>query len=558
MTRIRIGTDNFKSLRDEDGYFVDKSMLVREVLDGNKCVLLPRPRRFGKTLNLSMLRYFFSATHADERGLFEDLAIAQDEEAMSHQGGYPVIHISLKSIRGGPWELAHAKLADRIATLFDEHHDVVQSLGQADRETFERVSARSADLAELQSSLAKLITWLHKHHNKPVIVLIDEYDTPIIEGWSKGYYDSMMEFMRAWLGEGLKHEEGDALFRAVVTGILRVGKESIFSGLNNLETWSMLSPGRFASSFGFTQSEVDALADDFGVSDASDPIREWYNGYSFGGTTIYNPWSVLNFVNRYPEPACAYWLNTASNELVYEELENGGLDLKRDLEKLIVGDTVRYPLIESIAFSDIGKSRNNIWSFLYFSGYLRAEAPEVDFRGQATYALSIPNREIFAAYQRFVEIPFMDSRDCDMESFLEWFLEGQPASELQRILRGLVTPLVSVHDLARQPEAVFHAFMLGLLANLRRVYEIRSNAEAGYGRADIMLCPKTTEYPFGYVIEFKSIGSDSDVDATLTQALYQIDDKAYAIQLRESGVEESKLKRLAIVLQGKFVYIREA
>ena len=551
MPQLKIGTDDFKKLRREGGYYVDKTPLVREVLDSGTCILLPRPRRFGKTLNLSMLRYFFENSEEDRSDLFTGLDIADDADAMQHQGQYPVIFMSLKDIRGSDWNIARKALVAKIASIYKQNREVAETLAQDDRQQFERLANRGGDRADLNSSLASLITHLYDYYGSPVVVLIDEYDTPVIEAWDKGYYEEMIEFMRCWLGAGLKHENSMALHRAVVTGILRVARESIFSGLNNLATWTTLRSGPFADKFGFTQAEVDGLLADFDANHLRDPIREWYNGYSYGGRTIYNPWSVVNAVQE-GEPAMRpHWLNTASNQLVYDELESGGLPVKRDLEKLLKGEDVRYPLSEAITFEDIGHGTQNIWSFLYFSGYLRAEDPEHDLRGRLTYRLSIPNREISMAYTQFVDRVYGRAISDGIKPLMDCFIDDLPAGQLQNVLQELVLSLVSYHDTARQPEAVFHAFVLGLLANLREVYDVQSNAESGYGRADILMRPTTDRYPLGFVIEFKSIEEDADADAALEEAMNQIDERGYAAKLRDAGVAEEDIRKYAVVLCGK-------
>lgn len=303
MRKLKVGIDDFKELRDEGGYFVDKSLLIREVIEGSKCLLLPRPRRFGKTLNLSMLRYFFEKSDGDRRDLFDGLHITEDVGAMEHQGRYPVIFMSLKNIKGGDWTVAQDAIVEKIATLYKRHRYVADGLAEDDRDQFERLATGKGGRADLNSSLANLITHLHSYHESPVVVLIDDYDTPILRAWDHGYYGEMTEFMRDWLGAGLKHENGLALYRAVVTGILRVATASIFSGFNNLVTWPPLRGGPFTDKFGFTQPEVDQLLSDFGVPELADPINEWYNGYDFGGrrSTIPGRWSVA--CSRVPPPS---------------------------------------------------------------------------------------------------------------------------------------------------------------------------------------------------------------------------------------------------------------
>jgi len=559
MPTLRIGIDDFRELRVQGGYFVDKSRLIRSVLDAGKCLLLPRPRRFGKTLNLSMLRYFFERGNPDCRAYFDDLAIAADADAMCHQGRYPVVHLSLKDIRGGDWAVALATFTARVASLYKQYGYLADGLAYDERLQFERLTGRRGDRADLIGSLASLISHLHAYHKQPVVVLIDEYDTPIIEAWSNGYYDEMIDFMRCWLGAGLKHENGPALFRAVITGILRVAKESIFSGLNHLETWTTLAPGMFADKFGFTQDEVDRLLRDFQLATLGDGVREWYDGYDFGGVTIFNPWSVVNAVNRHPAPLGPQWLNTASNQLVFHDLEAGGMEIRRDLETLLAGGDLRYPIEESITFGDIGRSPRSIWSLLYFCGYLRAGdcQPDALDKTRLNWRLSIPNLEVSVAYRQFVERMYTERIPDGVQPLLNCFVKDLPAEELERILQELVLSLVSIHDVGKRPEAVYHAFVLGLLAGLRDVYDIRSNAESGYGRGDIIMIPKKDAYPLGFVIEFKAAAEGADTERVFREAFSQIERQDYSAVLRHAGVRSENTRQMAVVFCGKRLHVRQ-
>ena len=433
------------------------------------------------------------------------------------------------------------------------------------RRLSKRSSRRSLNKAEqtvFESSLKNLITYLHDYHQQPVVVLIDEYDSPMIEAWDKGYYRPMADFMRSWLGGGLKHVEGAAVYRSVVTGILRIAKESIFSGLNNLDVWSMLIPGPFADKFGFTEDEVQRITADFHLDSATDVLREWYNGYNFGGEIIYNPWSVINYVNRFPAPPAPQWLNTASNQLVYAELERGGMELKRDLEKLLAGEELRYPILDNITFEDIGRNPENIWSFLYYSGYLRAEdpAPHPMKPKKLTYAITIPNNEVSLVYEQFIARYFEDRihwQESMVQRWLESLLQGDWL-QFEALFQQMVDTLFSYHDIGKLPEAIFHAFTLGLLANLHDVYEIHSNPETGYGRADILLRPRGERFPLGFVIEFKTLPADGDLEQAVADALAQIEAKQYAGRLLDAGVPAEQIRKLAVVVSGRRVQVRAA
>jgi hypothetical protein len=555
MPRFRIGTDDFKELRDDNGYFVDKSLLIKEVIEADDVTLIPRPRRFGKTLNMTMLRYFFEKAEENRADLFNGLAISECADAMKHQGLYPLIYLTLKDVKGKNWHEARSKISDKVADMVLRAKVDVECLPEKDQLDFGALINRTADATQLQASMSKLISVLHRQHDKGVVVLIDEYDSPVIEAWKNGYYEDMIYFIRNWLGSGLKHEEGPALFRAVLTGILRVAKESIFSGLNNPVVANMLRCGPFADKFGFTATEVTQLLNDFDVVELSEPIREWYNGYNFGGNTIYNPWSVVKSVNEWPNPLGPQWLNTGSNSLIHYELERGDLLVKRDLEKLLAGEELRYPIQDSTTFDALGKNPETIWSFLFFSGYLTASDPAEDpFTGLLTYRLAIPNKEVRLAYREFVMRWHEHLGFTGTKQLLQALINEQ-YEEVENCLADLVRHLFSYHDTAHYPEAVYHAFVLGLLANLRQTYEIRSNPESGYGRADIILRPKTSQYPLAFVIEFKSISDKEDSEVAAIEAVEQINRKGYTAQLEEAGIQPQMIRKLAIIVNGKHVTV---
>ncbi|MFH0968395.1 MAG: AAA family ATPase, partial [Methanobacteriota archaeon] len=477
-----------------------------------------------------------------------------------HQGQYPVIYLTLKQIKGSTFPEVEIQLRKLVSQMYDGHCSIAEILKtEIRKDDFDALRQGNSTIATLKSSLKELISTLYEYYQKPVIVLIDEYDSPLIEAWTHGYYDEMADFMRTWLGGGLKHENGRALSRAVVTGILRVAKESIFSELNNLDVASPLMIGPYSDKFGFTQPEVDLILEGFDIYGHADIIRDWYNGYSYGGQTIYNPWSVISYIQAIPNPPGPKWLNTSSNALVYEELAAGGLEIKRDLEILLAGGEIRYPIPDTITFQDIGRNPINIWSFLYYSGYLKADDPQwAEYDPDLlTYTLTIPNREIGLAYRQFVNRMYeTGERTKGIKGFLAFFLENQSLSFLEETLQDLTLGLVSMYDLAKLPEAVFHAFVLGLLANLRYVYEIRSNPEAGYGRADILMVPKTRKYQTAYVIEFKSTPQRADDQETADVALKQIRRKEYEAALKNAGVTPDITRRLAIILQGKKIEVR--
>jgi hypothetical protein len=573
--RFLIGTDLFSKHRLQGGYFVDKSLLIADIINGDDVTLIPRPRRFGKTLNLTMLKAFFEMDQRDNPELFKGLNIEQDSGAMSHLGQHPTIYISLKDIRATQWDIAHTMLTEAISDLMESHQTCWRKSKKAkDINTLTALAEGRASAADLQGSLRLLTKVLYEVTGQPVVLLIDDYDTPVIEARAEGYQAEMMSFLKSWLGSALKPRQAETLYRAVVTGILRIARESLFSELNNLEVSSLLNSGVYADKFGFTEKEVSKILADFKVTDHQTDVREWYNGYLADDITLYNPWSLINYINKLPKSPQAYWLNTSSNRLIHEEFRKGGPDLKADLEKLLDGKELRYEINENIVLDDIGKNTSNIWSFLYFCGYLKADDPQPSPINPDVikHRLRIPNTEVSMAYRAFIQREFDDHVQGGLEAFEKCFCEPDThLSQLEPIVQQLVLSLLSYHDLAeaptvkepllrqlpeyRQPEAVFHAFFLGLLANLRSVYDIRSNHEAGYGRADIVMHPKTERFPTGFVVEFKSIkrSESLDMDTELKNAMQQIQDKKYAINLQEAGVVN--VYKIALVLQGKDIRV---
>lgn len=555
MRKLDIGNSDFKDIIANQSYYVDKSMLIKDVLDASKVTLLPRPRRFGKTLNMTMLRYFFERTGEDNSRLFKGLNITSDKNAMSHQGQYPVIFLSLKDIKATNWDMAMQLIAVEVARIYRIHEQIMPELPEEACNRWQRIVAVKATMTDLQLSLKDLISDLSMYYQKPVVVLIDEYDSPVIDAYQGGYYDEMIRFMRAWLGGGLKHVDGSTTFKAVVTGILRVTRESIFSDLNNLKISSILSPGNFADKFGFTEADVRGMLADFDLTSQIEDVQAWYNGYRFGEKVIYNPWSVVNFIDSYPAPIGPQWLNTSSNALVHQELEAGGLELKRDLEKLLNDEELRYPVTEHTIFSDIGNNPCNIWSFLYFSGYLNAVDVKRDpDTYELTYSLQIPNLEIRVVYQQFIQRYFDKLGDTRINDLLQ-ALKQDNYPEFERHLQALVLSTLSFYDTAKQPEAIYHTFLLGLLANLHGSFRFESNAESGYGRADIVMIPKRSGLT-GKIIELKSVNSGDDIDKTTEQALQQIVEKAYATRLLNAGVASENIQNIAIIIQGKHVTVK--
>ena len=555
--KLPIGRSDFKAVIEEGYYYVDKSLLIKEVLNASaQVLLLPRPRRFGKTLNMQMLRHFFQLTEEDSASLFQDLAVSQEPEAMTHQGQYPVLYFSLKEIRGTTWEIAYDKLRQMMNAAATEFSSVESRLNPSEGRRLRELTTETASQAVLENSLRDLAIWVQRHHGKPVVILIDEYDTPILEAYAHGYYEEMASFMRSWLGEGLKLEAATGvLFKAVVTGIMRVAKESLFSGLNNLEVSPVYETGPFENNFGFTEGEVEKLLREFSLVERLADVQDWYNGYQFGSSTIYNPWSIINYAGKQPGVPLPYWLNTSKNDLIYEALQSPSEHLRRQLEILLAGGEVRQAVTDAAVLRE-GVSARDLWSFMLSAGYLTSRGSQMGPRGPE-YRLAIPNREIRCIFSETVE-RWLERvcRSEGIQSFLETLVEGRWL-RFEELLQRHVLNMLSFHDLGadKPAEAVIQAFVLGLLAGLTHLYQIRSNREEGAGRADIVMNPFDKSQR-GFIIEFKSLDQEADLEDALSAALRQIDEQQYATGLEADGVEE--IVKLAIVLQGKTVKMKVA
>nr|VFJ72099.1 MAG: PD-(D/E)XK nuclease superfamily protein [Candidatus Kentron sp. FM]VFJ72260.1 MAG: PD-(D/E)XK nuclease superfamily protein [Candidatus Kentron sp. FM]VFK19257.1 MAG: PD-(D/E)XK nuclease superfamily protein [Candidatus Kentron sp. FM] len=554
-----IGISDFPELIREGYAYVDKSLLIQSILDSPaKVLLLPRPRRFGKTLNLSMLRTFFDRNASGTADLFQGLAIKQTgEEYTAHQGRYPVVFLTLKDVKTLNWDDCLGHLRQLIATEYNRHEALLDGdiLNTDEQDLFLSIKGRRAPQYELERSLFNLLSWLERATDEQVILLIDEYDTPIHAGYQSGFYEQITNFMRNWLSGGLK--DHSSLKKGVLTGILRVAKESIFSGLNNLAVANLLETGPFSDKFGFTEPEVEQLLTDFGLSDSLLEAREWYNGYLFGETVIYNPWSILNFIYKQPAPPAPYWVNTSSNDLVRDLLESGGAEIREDLQSLLAGGYVECQITEELPLCDIRKDADSIWSLLLFSGYLKPVGMR-KYRNRVRYRLAIPNLEVENLYGQIVDYWITRHiRSKHLDDLLDALVDGD-VPEFARHLQTLMLNMLSFHNTAdgkgKTPEAVYQSFVLGLLANLSDKYRIRSNIESGLGRADILMSPVNNRER-GIVMEFKRLGEGERMEEQLQAALLQIQEKRYTATLLSEGCQE--VLELGIVFDGKALQVRK-
>ena len=555
--RSPLGSSDFKEVIEENMYYVDKTTMMRAVWEGAKIQLHCRPRRFGKTLNLSTLRYFFDC-QGDYRHLFKGLVVARDEEMMHHQGKYPVITLSFKDVKGRDYASTALGMG-RLLYWEWRRHQHLEGVPDYDRkinlmrEAVEAGEPREHLFVESIKELAKL---LYDHHGAKVVLLIDEYDSPLIAAWLRGYYEEMAEFMRTLLGGALKDND-DMLFKGVLTGILRVAKESLFSGLNNFVSDAGLKAGRYADKFGFTEPEVLAMLAHYGLNGREmEEIAAWYDGYRYGGIPIYNPWSILNYVDEGGQSPSPYWVNTGGHDLLKRLFFGKDADVKAQLSTFMRGESLYAQVDEFLTFRGLETNSNAILSLMYFAGYLRADGQRT-VRDRIHRELSIPNKEVKLAYEDTLMAWFNEDLSQSFnDALLHALLSGQVMVFGAR-LADFVVNVASFYDTPKdRTEHFYHAFLLGLLARLAAEYHIRSNRESGFGRYDICLIPKDSSKK-GVVMEIKSpaLGSKETLEDCIAAARTQILDNQYDTELIAHGVAD--ILRLAIAVDGKKIIVEE-
>jgi len=544
--RLPIGSSDFEHIIEEGFYFVDKSHLIREVWDADTVALLPRPRGFGKTLNMEMLRTFFEISERSKLHLFDDLRIQYDLEMMGHAGQYPVISISFKDVKADNWTLCLEKFKRSIGAEFERHNVVEPDLNGRDQKLFDRIAGFEAEQADVEISLEFLSRILHQRHLQKALILIDEYDTPLLTAHHHGYLDQCLSFLRNFFSAAFKSNR--ALLKGVLTGIMRVARESVFSGLNNVTVYGLFAEP-FADCFGFTDDEVLEALIVYELDPLADEVRAWYNGYTLGNRRLYNPWSVSGYLkNREIRP---YWINTSDNALIRDLITRGPTAIEEDIARLLHDEGIDCYLREDIAFRDVQGDRDELWSFLVFTGYLTVEDGTVSKSDQRV-RLRIPNREVRVFFEqtlaRWLTAPMGDAILTRMSRALL----GGDLETFAGDLKTLVLEVMSYHDPAgREAERVYHAFVLGLLVHLRRDYHVRSNRESGHGRYDIMLIPRRSG-EYGIILEFKLAGTLGFEKATQI-ALEQIKAHGYAQELISRGFDRARA--IAFAFEGKHHHV---
>lgn len=545
---LPIGVSDFK-LATTGYYYVDKTLMIRDFLDKKPMVsLFTRPRRFGKTLNMDMLRVFFEKTNEDTSVYFKDKQIWQcGNYYTKHQGQYPVIFLTFKDIKSMTWEETFQKIRRLISLEFIRHNELETSsvLTSYEKEQYHLLAGDTGDEVDCQMGLQLLSLLLHKHYGRECIIIIDEYDTPIQQGHTCNFYPEIVNFMRNFFSGGLK--DNPHLAFGFLTGILRVANESIFSGMNNLKTYSILDDG-YSSYFGFTEKEVKDMLRYYGKDDKYNELSEWYDGYRFGNTEIFNPWSVINYIsdNCFPK---AFWQSTGSNEIIGEIIQTATPEITKDLYKLLCGEKIATYIDTGVIYREVHNNPYSIYSFLLVAGYLKIANIYPQSDGNFMCDVAIPNKEITFVYEKEV---LNRTNQNSLAISISQAIFSKDTQKLQALLEDFMVKSISSIDGAN--EGFYHGMMLGLCAILGNRYKIRSNRESGLGRFDIQLMPLTKGMP-GFIFEFKHTKDEhTDLSALADSALQQIEAKKYDTELRDNGV--SSIIRIGIAFRGKSAVVR--
>lgn len=545
---LPIGVSDFK-LATSGYYYVDKTLMIRDFLDKKPMVsLFTRPRRFGKTLNMDMLRVFFEKTNEDTSVYFKDKQIWQcGDYYTKHQGQYPVIFLTFKDVKSMTWEETFQKIRRLISLEFIRHNELETSsvLTAYEKEQYHLLAGDSGDEVDCQMGLQLLSLLLHKHYGRECIIIIDEYDTPIQQGHTCNFYPEIVNFMRNFFSGGLK--DNPHLAFGFLTGILRVAKESIFSGMNNLKTYSILDDG-YSSYFGFTEKEIKDMLRYYGKDDKYNELSEWYDGYRFGNTEIFNPWSVINYIsdNCFPK---AFWQSTGSNEIIGEIIQTATPEITKDLYKLLCGEKIAAYIDTGVIYPEVQNNPYSIYSFLLVAGYLKVANIYPQSDGNFMCDVAIPNKEITFVYEKEV---LNRTNQNSLAISISQAIFSKDTQKLQSLLEDFMVKSISSIDGAN--EGFYHGMMLGLCAILGNRYKIRSNRESGLGRFDIQLMPLAKGMP-GFIFEFKHTKDEhTDLSALADSALQQIETKKYDTELRDNGV--NSIIRIGIAFRGKSAVVR--
>ena len=541
MKRLAIGVSDFKKIIEGDFYYFDKTKFIEEIIkDGSEVKLFARPRRFGKTLNMSMLKYFFDIENKEEnKKIFKDLYI-EKTEAFKEQGQYPVIFLSLKDLKALTWEQMEKAIKSAISRLFSEYKYLLNDLDKFDTLTFENILLKNTELEDLKEALKFLTKILYEKYNKKVVVLIDEYDSPLVSAYINGYYEKAKDFFKTFYSTVLK--DNSYLQMGVLTGIIRVIKAGIFSDLNNLRTYTILSDV-YTDSYGLTEEEVEKSLKYYGIEQEISNVKDWYDGYRFGDSEVYNPWSILNFL-RFKELR-AYWVDTSGNDLIKDVLKNITKNTIEALERLFNGEGLKQNISGT---SDLSKllSEDELWELMLFSGYLTVEE-KID---QKNYVLRLPNKEIKELFRdTFLEKYF--GRGSKLLYLMEALTENR-IDEYEERLQEILLTSVSYNDTKKGNEAFYHGLIMGMGLYLEGEYITKSNIESGLGRYDFVIEPKN-KTKRAYIMEFKATDSIENLEEVSKEALEQIENKKYDVSLKQNGIKD--ITYMGIAFCGKQIKI---
>ena len=560
---VAIGRQNFADIRERNCFYIDKTNFIKEWWENeDETTLITRPRRFGKTLNMNMMEQFFSIEYQGREELFEGLSIWEEEKFRKLQGSYPVLFLSFADIKSKTYAQARKEMICLIVGLYNKYHFLLETdvLTESDKEYFKLVNLEMEDAIAVKA-IQNLCSFLHRYYKKKVIILLDEYDTPMQEAYVKGYWEEIVSFIRSLFNSTFK--TNPHLERGLMTGITRVSKESIFSDLNHLEVVTTTSE-KYATCFGFTEEEVFGALEEYGMSEEKEKVKKWYDGFIFGKTAdIYNPWSIINFLAKKEyEP---YWANTSSNELINTLLRGGNKKVKTSFEILLEGRTIHCPIEEQVVYGALGDNEEAIWSLLVAAGYLKILSYEKaeDLKGEREpkYEVTLTNFEVKRMFSSMVRRWFYQA-EAEYSDFLMALLQGD-VDAMNEYMNRISMEMFSYFDTGKKaygsdPERFYHGFVLGLLVELKDRYIITSNRESGFGRYDLVMEPRKEELP-AIIIEFKVFNKrrEQNLEETVAAALAQIEEKQYEKELIARGIEKRRIRKYGFAFLGKEVLIGE-